>query len=108
MKFFLNDMMYDVVNNDTFFKKNLSLIFKKKIDKCYLFQNTNKVHTFFFKDFVDIIGFTDNKIIFKYISVPKNKIVEVLNDKSDTDIIILPKKSCENLKINDSLCFIRE
>lgn len=82
---------------------------KKVIDKAYLFQEENKIHTYFLKTNVDIIGFNKKNIVFfKYLDVPKNKIIEISSDKINTDILVVPKNYSKEIKIGDELTFIRE
>lgn len=109
MKVLINDEVYPVINNDTFTKKIFSLMFKKNTKNAYLYQNEVYVHTFLTKTLVDVIALNKkNTIIFKYVGTPKNKLIEVMNDKENTDILILPNKASEPLKIGDKLTFIDE
>ncbi|MFI3260223.1 MAG: hypothetical protein R3Y13_00690 [bacterium] len=109
MKIILNNIQYDICNCDTFTKRIFTLVGKKNINKAYYYQNENKVHTFFLFDNVDIIGINKkNIVIFKYLDVPRNKIVEISNDKNNTDIFIIPLKSSCSIKIGDNLTFVRE
>lgn len=109
MKVLINDNEYQVKINDTLKSKLCSLINKKELKYAYLYQNENKVNTFFVKTLVDIIGINKkNAVIFKYLNAPKNKIIEIINDKENTDILILPKTVTQNIKIGDILTFINE
>lgn len=109
MKVLLNEEIYPIINNDTFTKKMFSLLFKKNLDNVYFYQNEKTVHTFLIKTLVDIIAINEkNVVIFKYLNTPKNKLIEVINDKESTNILICPKNSTKNIKIGETLTFINE
>ncbi len=109
MKILINEVSYDLKINDTFFKRLFSLFGKKNFNNAYIYQNENKVHTFFTNTLVDIIAIDKkNAVIFKYQNTPKNKIIEVMNEKENTDILILPPNSTKTLKIGDFLTFVNE
>ena len=48
----------------------------KDIDKALLFDRCNSIHTFFMKENIDVIMCdNDNKVLFVYKDLPKNKII---------------------------------
>lgn len=109
MKVLVNEEVYEIKINDTLVKRFTSLLNKKNLNFVYLHQNTNKVHTFFTKTNVDIIGINKkNIIIFKYLNTPKNKIIEVINEKENTDILIFDNNLTKTINVGDTLTFIDE
>lgn len=109
MKVLIDKNEYKIVIHDTFIKKMFSLINKKEINNAYFLDKTNKTHTYFFKTNVDIIGLNEkNVVIFKYVNAPRNKLIEINNNKINTNLLILPKNSSIKVKINDILTFINE
>lgn len=75
--------MYIIINNkkillkeaDTFFKKLIGLMLKKNIKYCLRFK-CNGIHTFFMRENIDVIlTDKDNKVLYTYISLKKNRII---------------------------------
>jgi uncharacterized membrane protein (UPF0127 family) len=67
--------MYKIKNANTFFEKLKGLMFIKNFDYILKFK-TNGIHTFFMKTNIDVI-MTDknNKILYIYRNLSKNKII---------------------------------
>ena len=58
------------------------------------------------KTSIDVIAIDEeNKIIFKGVNIPKNKIVSIKNPIKKTSIIELPSNTSHNLKIGEKLTF---
>ena len=76
---------------NTFLKKLIGLMFKKNINYGLFFTNTNKIHTCFMKECIDIYGLNNN-----------NEIVEVKKNIKPWKIIIL-RKSKHTLEIPSNL-----
>lgn len=109
MKVLISNKEYKIIIFDTFRKKLFSIFRKKDINEVYYLQNSNKTHTYFFKTNIDIIGLNEkNVVIFKYLNTPKNKFIEINNDKLNTNILLLPNNSTRKIRINDVLSFIDE
>lgn len=109
MNVLINDKSYKLKINDTFKSKFFSLRLKIKDNICNMYQKQNKINTFFIKNEIDIIAIDKkNTVIFKYQKVPKNKLIEISNDKNNTDILIFNKSITNNIKIGDTLTFINE
>ena len=103
MKIIINNEIYNVDIANTFFKKLIGLIGKKKIKKGMFFPKTRGIHTFFMKDDIDIIMINkENKIIYFKKNVSKNKIIV---KKKAYNTIELPKNTINNIKIMDDVMF---
>ncbi len=77
----------------------------KKLKGLYI-PFSNKINTYFRNNNIDIL-FLNNKnaILYIYQNIIPNKIINVNEDKYNTNILILPPNSSENLKIGDILTF---
>lgn len=76
-------------------------MFKKKIDHALLFDRCNSIHTFFMNSNIDVIMCNkDNKIIYYYNNLPKNKIIWPKKNVHKT--IELPVNYF-NIKINSEM-----
>ena len=61
---------------DSFVSRLLGFMFKKEISYALLFDRCNSIHTFFMKCNIDVIMCDkDNKIIYYYNNLPKNKVI---------------------------------
>ena len=66
----------EIINCNHFFKRLKGFMFKKNINYGLCFERCNSIHTFFMRESIDVI-MTDrnNKIIFIYNNLEKNKII---------------------------------
>lgn len=95
MKIKINDKIFNVEIANTFFKKLIGLMGKKKIEKGMIFINVNSIHTFFMKENIDIIMLNKNKqVLYAKKNVQKNKIII---KKEAYYTIELPKNSLTNI-----------
>ena len=102
-----NDEYIKVIKANTFFKKLMCFMFKKKFKYAMRFKHTNSIHTFFMKENIDVIGIDKNDIvIYKALNIPKNKIIIIKN--KNASILEMPAFKGKNLKIGDKLTFIRK
>lgn len=71
-----NEKEIELVNCNSFFKRFLGFMGKKNINYALMFDRCNSIHTFFMKESIDVI-FCDknNKILFFYKNLGKNKII---------------------------------
>ena len=84
----------------------LGLMGKKNIDYGMLFPKCNSIHTFNMKENIDIVGLNDNnEVIYKYESLPKNRIIKVKNPQNKTSILELPNNASKSIKLNTILLF---
>lgn len=91
------------------YEKFTNLWCKKNIEDGYFYHKCNKINTYFLKTEIDIIGINeDNIVIYIYRDVPKNKTLEIYNDEKNTSIIVLPKNTSKNIKINYILSLVYE
>lgn len=59
-----------------FFQRFKGFMFKKNIDYALCFPKCNSIHTFFMKEKIDVfMADKDNKVIFIYKNLKKNKII---------------------------------
>ena len=106
--------MYIVINNKNLniieaksFKERLNgLIGKTNINYGMLFKKCNSIHTFFMKENIDIIGLDkNNKVIYKYENLGKNRIIKVKNTINETSILELPKGYSKYIEMNSIIKF---
>ena len=72
-----------------FFSRLKGFMFKKNIQYALLFNKCNSIHTFFMKSNIDVIMCNkDNKILYYYNNLKKNKIIWPKKDVSK--VIELP------------------
>ncbi len=78
----IKDKNLNVIEMNTFFKKLKGLMWNKEIIKdCYLFKNTNGIHTFFMFQNIDVI-LTDKNF----------KVLKIYENLSPFKVV-LPKKN---------------
>ena len=76
-------------------------MFQKNINYGMYFTNTNKLHTFFMRENIDIIGLDSNNIICDiYQNVKPNKIIILRNSVHTLE---LPANLKNNYKIGDKI-----
>ena len=93
-----NEIVLEIADN--FFKKLSGFMFQKKITKAIRFK-TNSIHTFFMKTNIDVVMTTkDNKILYIYKNLPKNKIIIHRNVYYTYEF---PSNFINNLKVHDTL-----
>lgn len=65
-----------IIECNTFYSRLIGFMFKKKIEHALLFNRCNSIHTFFMKSNIDVIMCDkDNKIIYYYNNLSKNRII---------------------------------
>lgn len=86
---------------NTYFKKLIGLMFKKNINYGLFFINTNKIHTCFMKEYIDIYGLNNN---YEIVEIRKNikpwKIIILRKSKHTLEI---PSNLNYNLNIGDTI-----
>ena len=76
MELIYNDKEIKIFDCRTFYSRFKGFMFSKNIDHALLFNKCNSIHTFFMKKNIDVIMCDkDNKIIYYYNNLPKNKII---------------------------------
>ena len=76
-----------IVKANSFIKKFKGLMFKNNIDYGMFFSNTNKIHTFFMKECIDIYGLDNNYVVKDiYLNVKPWKIIFLKNSKHALEI----------------------
>lgn len=76
MKLIYKNKDIDLCECKNFFSRLKGFMFTKNIDKALLFDRCNSIHTFFMKENIDVIMCDkDNKILFFYNDLSKNKII---------------------------------
>ena len=102
MVLFIGKNKINIKEAITFNERLNGLIGKTNIDYGMLFKKCNSIHTFFMKEDIDIIGLDkDDKIIYIYESLGKNRIIKINNKLSETSILELPKGLSKYFKLND-------
>ena len=80
MQLIYNAKSIDLYVCKSFFSRLKGFMFTKNIDKALLFDKCNSIHTFFMKENIDVIMCdNDNKVLFVYRDLPKNKIIPPKN-----------------------------
>ncbi len=93
--------MIKILIAKTFKDKLLGLMFQKNINYGLYFPNVNKIHTFFMKEPIDIIGLDKNMIVVeKYYNIAPSKII-ILRKSAHT--LELPKGYSKNYKMNEKI-----
>lgn len=76
----IDNIIYNVIEMNTFFKKLKGLMFKKEINDLYLFK-TNGIHSLFMFKTIDVLLLDKNyKVLYKYtlkpwrVLLPKKKV----------------------------------
>ena len=76
MKLLYNNKDIDLYECKSFFSRLKGFMFTRNIDKALLFDRCNSIHTFFMKENIDVIMCdNDNKVLFVYKDLTKNKII---------------------------------
>ena len=71
-----NDKKIELYECKSFFDRLKGFMFTKNINRALLFDRCNSIHTFFMKENIDVIMCDkDNKILFFYKDLPKNKVI---------------------------------
>ena len=71
-----NNKDIKIVNCVSFFSRLKGFMFKKEINNALLFNKCNSIHTFFMKCNIDVIMCNkDNKILYYYNNLGKNKVI---------------------------------
>ena len=100
MKVIVNNKEIVLKIADNFYKKLKGFMFKKEINYALRFK-TNSIHTFFMKVNIDVVMTTkDNKVLYIYKNLPKNKIIIQKNVYYTYEF---PSNYITNLKIGDTL-----
>ena len=90
-----------IVYANNFYLKLKGLMFQKNINYGMYFTNTTKLHTFFMRENIDIIGLDSNNIICDiYQNIKPNKIIIL---KNSIHTLELPANSKNNYKIGDTI-----
>ncbi len=101
-----NKKKYEITIADNFYKRLTGLIGKKNIDYGMLFPKCNSIHTYFMKENIDVIGLDENnKVIYIYENLDKNRVIRINNDINKTNILELPAKSSIKLKLGSIINF---
>ena len=102
----INNKKINVIEASTFKQRLYGLMGKTNIDYAMLFEKCNSIHTFFMKENIDIIGLDpNNKVIYKYENLSKNKIIKVDNKLNETSILELPCGYAKYIKLNGIIEF---
>ena len=76
MKLFYDGNGIEITECKSFFSRFKGFMFKKNIKDALLFNRCNSIHTFFMKENIDVIMCdNDNKVLFVYKDIHKNKII---------------------------------
>ena len=106
MYIIINNKKLNVIEAITFKQRLNGLIGNTNIDYGMLFKKCNSIHTFFMKENIDIIGLDkNNKVIYKYENLGKNKIIKVKNNINETSILELPKGYSKYIELNSIIEF---
>ena len=101
MQLSYNEKKIELVNCKSFFSRLKGFMFTKNIDKALLFDRCNSIHTFFMKENIDVIMCdNDNKVLFVYRDLPKNKII--LPKKGVRKVFETPSEYFD-IKINERM-----
>ena len=101
MKLVYDNKSIELTECKSFYSRLKGFMFKKKIDKALLFNRCNSIHTFFMRSNIDVIMCDkDNKILYYYHDLGKNKII--LPKKRVYKTIELPV-SYFDIKINKKI-----
>jgi len=101
MKLIYENKELNLIECKTFFSRFLGFMFKKNINYSLLFNNCNSIHTFFMKENIDVIMCDkDNKILYFYKNLAKNKII--LPKKNVYKVYETPNNYF-NIKINTKM-----
>ncbi len=103
MRLIYDEKEIDIIECKSFFSRLKGFMFAKEIKSALLFNRCNSIHTFFMKTNIDVIMCNkENKILYYYHNLSKNKII--LPKKGVYKTIELPVNYYK-IKINDYLIF---
>ena len=106
MYIIINNKKISVIEAKTFKQRLFGLIGKTNIDYAMLFKKCNSIHTFLMKENIDIIGLDkNNKVIYKYENLGKDRIIKVKNNINETSILELPKMYSKYIEMNSIIEF---
>lgn len=92
-----------IVKANSFIKKFKGLMFKNNIEYGMFFSNTNKIHTFFMREYIDIYGLNDDYVVKDIcFNVKPWKVVFLKNSKHALEI---PSSSNYKLSKNEKVRF---
>ncbi len=101
MKIIINKQEFNVDIANTFSKRLVGLMGKRKITKGLFFPKTGSIHTFFMKENIDVIMIDkNNSVIYYQKNLSKNKIII---KKKAYHTIELPCNSINKINIGDKL-----
>lgn len=76
MRLWYQGKQIELKNCTSFFSRLIGFMGKKNIKSALLFKHCNSIHTFFMKENIDVIMCDkNNKILFYYKDLPKNRII---------------------------------
>lgn len=76
MKLVFKDKEINLTECTSFYSRFRGFMFTRGINKALLFDKCNSIHTFFMKESIDVIMCDmNNKILFYYKNVGKNKVI---------------------------------
>ena len=101
MKLIFEDKEINLTECKSFYSRLKGFMFTKSINKALLFDKCNSIHTFFMKKNIDVIMCNnDNKVLYFYYNLGKNKIIWPKRDV--TKVIELPVDFFD-IEINDKV-----
>ena len=101
MKLIYNNKEIEIFDCNTFHTRLMGFMFKKEIKHALLFNKCSSIHTFFMKKNIDVILCDkDNKILYYYNDLHKNRII--FPKKDVYKVIELPVDYFD-IKINDKI-----
>ena len=101
MNLIYEDKEIKVIECKSFFSRFKGFMFKKKIDYALLFNKCNSIHTFFMRTNIDVIMCDkDNKVLYYYNNLGKNK---VILPKMDVSKVIELPVGYFNIELNKKI-----
>ena len=101
MQLIYNDKSIDLYVRKSFFSRLKGFMFTRNINSALLFDKCNSIHTFFMKENIDVIMCdNDNKVLFVYKDLTKNKII--LPKKGVRKVFETPSEYFD-IKINERM-----
>lgn len=101
MQLIYNAKSIDLYVCKSFFSRLKGFMFTRNINRALLFDKCNSIHTFFMKENIDVIMCdNDNKVLFVYRDLPKNKII--LPKKGVRKVFETPSEYFD-IKINERM-----
>ena len=105
MKLKHNNKEIELYECTNFYTRLKGFMFTKNINRSLLFNHCNSIHTFFMKENIDVIFCNkDNKVLYYYPNIPKNKIIW---PKLHTTKVYETPKNYFDIKINDKMEVIK-